>query len=217
MVSNNVIPFRPLRRRLAAAYPAWLGGYARFWAASLDRLAAYVEIIKTEESPMSDIKFERPANEPSMICTRSFDAPVALVWKAFTDPVHVARWWGPKSIAPVKTIDKLELRVGGKWRFVCERPDGSQQIVFFGKYLEVEPEKLLVNTFGVEGAFEGDQAYPEQHNFEERDGRTYYRSYSLLPSFEARDAVVATGMEKGGRESLEQLGDLVADLQKELA
>lgn len=64
----------------------------------------------------------------------------------------------------------------------------------------MQPEKKLTNTFGVEGAFEGDEAFPEQHMFEERDGRTYYRSYSLLPNFEARDAVVATGMEKGSHE-----------------
>ncbi len=137
---------------------------------------------------MSDIKFDYPKDEPSMICTRSFDAPVALVWKVFTTPEHVARWWGPKSIAPVKKIDKLELRKGGKWRFICERPDGSEQIVFYGTYVDVVPEKKLANSFGVEGQFEGDEAFPEIHTFEERDGRTYYKSYTLLPNFEAREA-----------------------------
>jgi len=166
---------------------------------------------------VSDIEFSYPKDEPSMIATRSFDAPVALVWKAFTDPVHVAQWWGPKSLAPVKKVDKLELRKGGAWRFICERPDGSQTIIFSGRYLDVVTQKKLVNTFGVEGQFEGDEAFPETHTFEERNGRTYYRSYSLLPNFEARDSVIATGMEKGGRESLEQLGDLVDELVKETA
>ena len=78
------------------------------------------------------------------------------------------------------------------------------------------PEKL-VNTFGVEGQFEGDEAFPETHTFEERAGKTYYRSFAMLPSLEARDAVIATGMEKGGRESIEQLAALVAELQKEMA
>jgi uncharacterized protein YndB with AHSA1/START domain len=212
VVVNNVIPFRPLRQ---TPRPGWLTAYVRFWNESLDQLSAYIELLKTEESEMSDIKFDYPKSEPAMICTRSFDAPVALVWKAFTDPAHVAHWWGPKSIAPVKSIDKLELRPGGSWRFVCERPDGSEQIVFFGKYLDVQTQKKVVNTFGVEGQFEGDEAFPETHTFDERDGRTYYRSYALLPNFEARDAVVATGMEKGGRESLEQLGDLVNELARE--
>jgi hypothetical protein len=112
--AGTVIPFR---RR--APKPDWLSAYIRFWTESLDQLTAYIEKLQTEETPqMSDIKFEYPKDEPSMICTRSFDAPVSLVWKVFTTPEHVARWWGPKSIAPVKRIDKLELRKGGKWRFI---------------------------------------------------------------------------------------------------
>ena len=212
--ASNIIPFR----RKAAPGAERIAAYIRFWTQNLDQLAAYIEKIQSEEnSHMSDIKFDYPKDEPSMICTRSFDAPVALVWKVFTTPEHVARWWGPKSIAPVKTVDKLELRKGGKWRFICERPDGSEQIVFYGVYVDVVPEKRLANSFGVEGQFEGDEAFPEVHTFDERDGRTYYKSYALLPNFEARDAVVATGMEKGGRESMEQLGQLVDELVKETA
>ncbi len=212
--SGKIIPFR----RRPAPKPGWLSAYIRFWTESLDQLTAYIENLQTEEKPqMSDIKFDYPKDEPSMICTRSFDAPVSLVWKVFTTPEHVARWWGPKSIAPVKKVDKLELRKGGKWRFICERPDGSEQIVFYGTYVDVVPERKLANSFGVEDQFEGDEAFPEIHTFEERDGRTYYKSYALLPNFEARDAVVATGMEKGGRESMEQLGQLVDELVKETA
>jgi uncharacterized protein YndB with AHSA1/START domain len=211
-VSPNVLPFRPIRR---PPRTDWLAAYVRFWSESLDRLSVYVESLKERESQMSDLKFEYPKDEPSMICTRSFDAPLSLVWRAFTEPQHVAQWWGPKSIAPVKKVDKLELRPGGQWRFICERPDGSETIVFAGKYLEVVKERKVVNTFGVEGQFEGDEAFPESHTFEERDGRTYYRSYSLLPNMEAREAIIATGMEKGGRESLEQLGELVEELQRE--
>jgi uncharacterized protein YndB with AHSA1/START domain len=210
--AGNVIPFR----RKSAPQPEWIAAYVRFWTESLDQLTAYIEKLQTEEkSEMSDIKFDYPKDEPSMICTRSFDAPVSLVWKVFTTPEHVARWWGPKSHAPVKTVDKLDLRKGGKWRFVCERPDGSEQIVFYGTYVDVVPEKKLANSFGVEGQFEANDAFPEIHTFEERDGRTHYKSYALLPNFEARDAVVATGMEAGGRESMEQLGDLVDELVKE--
>ncbi|MEQ1770506.1 MAG: SRPBCC domain-containing protein [Devosia sp.] len=205
----DVIPFRPRRPT------GWLEAYVRFWEASLDQLTAYIDTLKSRETPMSDIKFEYPEDEPTMICTRSFDAPVSLVWRAFTDPAHVARWWGPKSYAPVKKIDKLELRKGGQWRFVCARPDGSQEIVFAGVYLDVQKEAKLVNTFGVEGQFEGDAAYPETHTFEERAGRTYYRSFSRLPDMASREAVIATGMEKGGRESMEQLGELVDELARE--
>ena len=210
---NNVIPFRPLRRK---PRPPWLAAYLRFWSESLDQLGAYVAALTETERNiiMSDLKFEYPKTEPSMITTRTFDAPRALVWKAFTDPVHVARWWGPKSIAPVSKVDKLDLRPGGQWRYICVRPDGSETIVFAGKYLEVKAPEKLVNTFGVEGQFEGDDAFPETHTFEDRGGKTFYRSHTLLPSIEARDAILATGMEKGGRESIEQLAALIAELQE---
>src|SRR6185369_9252246 len=117
--------------------------------------------------------------------------------------------------SPVSKVDKLELRPGGTWRFVCTHVGNGETIVFTGKYLEVKAPEKLVNTFGVEGQFEGDEAFPETHTFEERNGKTYYRSYSLLPSMEAREAIIATGMEKGGRESIEQLAALVAELQAE--
>lgn len=208
---GTIIAFRPRTPKPTD----WLPAYVRFWTESLDRLSAYIDTLHSEEPhPMSDTRFDYPANEPAMICTRSFDAPVALVWTVFTTPEHVVRWWGPRSIAPVKTVDKLDLRKGGQWRYVCERPDGSEQIVFCGIYVDVVPQQRLANSFGVEGQFEGDPEHPEIHHFEERDGRTYYRSYTLLPSFEARDAIVATGMERGGRESMEQLGELVDELAR---
>src|SRR5690606_29895867 len=76
--SGNVIPF-PRRTTPRAD---WIAAYVRFWTDSLDQLAAYLDTLQTEEKPqMSDIKFDYPADEPSMICTRSFDAPVSLVWK----------------------------------------------------------------------------------------------------------------------------------------
>jgi uncharacterized protein YndB with AHSA1/START domain len=216
-VINNVIPFRPIRRPRPPIN--WIDAYVRFWTERLDRLADYIATLtETErETIMSDIKFDYPKDEPSMICTRSFDAPVALVWKVFTSPEHVARWWGPRSYAPVKTIDKLELRKGGQWRYTCEQLSTGNEIVFYGTYVDVIPEEKLANSFGVEGQFPADEAFPEVHTFEERNGRTYYKSYSLLPNFEARDAVVATGMEKGGRESMEQLGQLIDELHKEMA
>jgi uncharacterized protein YndB with AHSA1/START domain len=215
---NNVIPFRPLRPPKPPA-THWIAAYLRFWEESLDRLSVYIGNLtdRERESIMSDLKFDYPKDEPSMIATRTFDAPRALVWRVFTDPVHVARWWGPKSIAPVSKIEKLELKPGGTWRFVCQRPDGSETIVFTGKYLEVDAPTKLVNTFGVEGQFAGDPNFPETHSFEERGGKTFYRSYTLLPSMDMRDQVLATGMEKGGRESLEQLAEVIAELQSEMA
>ena len=211
--TSNIIPFRrrtPRADRIAA--------YVRFWTESLDQLSAYLEKMQTEEKPqMSDLKFDYPKDDPSIICTRSFDAPVSLVWKAFTTPEHIVRWWGPQSFAPVKTVEKLELRKGGQWRFICEHKRTGEQIVFHGTYVDIVPQQKLANSFGVEGQFPPDEQFPEVHTFEERDGRTYYTSVTTMPDLEAREAVIATGMEKGGRESMEQLGELVDELVRETA
>ena len=167
--SGNVIPFR---RR--APKSDWVAAYVRFWTESLDQLSAYIEKLQTEEKQqMSDIKFDYPKDEPSMICTRSFDAPVALVWKVFTTPEHVARWWGPRSFAPVKKIDKLELRKGGQWRFVCEQLSTKGEVVFYGTYVDIVTENKLANSSGVECEFPSYEDFPEIQTFEERDGRTY--------------------------------------------
>lgn len=163
---------------------------------------------------MADITFEYPSSEPALIASRSFDAPLALVWRAFTDPVHIARWWGPESRSPVRRIIAHDLRPGGDWRYLCQRHDGAE-LVFYGRYLDVVPMEKLVNSFGLEGAFAADDAFPETHLFSESAGRTHYRAITMMPSFAARQSMVATGMESGARESLTQLGTVIAGLVAE--
>ena len=192
--------------------PHWTAIHVRFWNASLDRLTDYLAKLRTREDAMSDVKFEYPANAPLMITTRTFDAPRALVWTCFSQPEHVARWWGPKSISPVVRLDTFEFRVGGKWRFITRRPDGDETIVFHGTYKDiVEPEKIE-STFAVEGMYVEDDLLTETHTFEARGDKTFYRAVANLGTIEARDGVVAGGMETGARESLDQLDELLAEL-----
>jgi uncharacterized protein YndB with AHSA1/START domain len=141
---------------------------------------------------------ELPENEPVIIMTRTFDAPRDLVWTVWTQPEHVAVWWGPY---PDNKVTAYDVRTGGKWRVESSMPDGSV-IVFFGTYLNVQPELLIRNTFVVEGMFEEDERFHETHTFEESDGRTLYKSVSLVDSFEARQAIVDSGMEWGANESM---------------
>jgi uncharacterized protein YndB with AHSA1/START domain len=78
-----------------------------------------------------------------LIVTRTFNAPVALVWKAFTDPEHLARWWGPKDFtAPSITLD---FRVGGKYIYCMRAPDG-QEFWSAGTFKEIIPLKKIVYT-----------------------------------------------------------------------
>ena len=190
----------------------WSGLHLRFWNASLDRLTDYLGKLKTREYDMSDLKFDYPKDAPLMITTRTFDAPRALVWTCFSQPEHVVRWWGPKSISPITKLDTFEFRVGGKWRFITQRPDGSETIVFHGTYKDIAKPERIVNTFAVEGLYAEDDLLTETHSFEARGDKTFYRAVANLGTIEARDGVVATGMERGARESMMQLDELLAEL-----
>lgn len=154
-------------------------------------------------------KTELPSDEPLIIMSRTFDAPLSLVWKVWTEPEHVAQWWGPHQ---GNRITEYDVRTGGKWRIVSTMP-GGKEIVFFGTYLAVEPKSMIRNTFVVEGMFEEDKRYYEEHHFEEKDGKTYYRSISNFPDFEMRNATVDTGMEWGANVSMAKFDDILDRLQ----
>jgi uncharacterized protein YndB with AHSA1/START domain len=154
-------------------------------------------------------KTELPADQPLIIMSRTFNAPLALVWKVWTEAEHVAYWFGPREDNEVVEYD---VRTGGKWRVISSMGDGSQ-VVFFGTYLAVEPQAMIRNTFVVEGMFPEDDRFYEEHRFEERDGKTYYRSVSKLDSIEARDGVVATGMEWGANASMVKVDEILERLK----
>lgn len=81
--------------------------------------------------------------EPMLVITRTFEAPVALVWKAWSDPAMLARWWGPKGFtAPVINVD---FRVGGKYHF-CMRSAEGQDFWSTGIYREIVPPRKIVCT-----------------------------------------------------------------------
>jgi uncharacterized protein YndB with AHSA1/START domain len=154
-------------------------------------------------------KTELPADEPLIIMSRTFDAPLDLLWKVWTQKEHVAYWFGPRED---NNVVEYDVRTGGKWKVISTMADGSE-VVFFGTYLSVEPKTMIRNTFVVEGMFEEDPRYYEEHHFEERDGKTYYRSVSKLDSIEARDGVVATGMEWGANASMVKVDEILARLK----
>jgi uncharacterized protein YndB with AHSA1/START domain len=76
-----------------------------------------------------------------LVLTRTFDAPRKLVFKAWTDPKHLAQWWGPRGFAT--SIREMDVKPGGGWHYSMRAPDGKEY-PFDGVYLEVvEPEKLV--------------------------------------------------------------------------
>src|SRR5947209_6866398 len=92
-----------------------------------------------------------PTDEQIMI-TREFDAPRALVYRAWTTPELVRRWWHAKR--GEVTVVEIDLRVGGKWRYVMVADDGVE-VGFHGEYLEIVPDERIVSTEIYEGLPEG--------------------------------------------------------------
>ena len=154
-----------------------------------------------------DLKLTLPS-DTEIVMTREFDAPRRIVWKAMNDPDLIPRWWGPRKYKTV--VEYMDFRVGGKWRFLNVGADG-QSFGFSGEYLEiVEPEKV-VQTMGFDGA--PGEVGRNTVRLTERDGRTLITETSVFSSKAARDAMIASGMESGARETYERLAELIATLR----
>lgn len=163
-----------------------------------------------EQTFANPFRTDLPDDEPLIIMSRTFNAPLELVWKVWTEKEHVAQWWGFGN----NTVVDYDVRTGGKWRIEGRSPDGTLWIMF-GTYLAVEPKTMIRNTFVVQGMGEEDNRYYEEHHFEERDGRTFYRSVSNFPNFEMRNGVVESGMEWGANISMAKFDTILEQLKSE--
>jgi len=142
---------------------------------------------------------------PLIRIIREFDAPPAKVFRAHTDPDLVVRWLGPRGLEMV--IDHYDCRTGGSYRYLHR--SGGEEYGFHGSFHEVRPSELTVQTFTFEGAPEG--VALERLELEDLGGgRTRLTATSLVDSFEARDAMIVSGMEVGIREGYERLDELLA-------
>ena len=157
-------------------------------------------------------KFETKITLPSdteVLITREFDAPRDLVFKAMSDPDLIPRWWGPR--AYTTTVEKMDFRPGGRWRFINGFPDGSTT-AFRGEYREIVPPERIVQTFEWEPM--AGHISVETATFTERDGRTLFADRTVFASKEDRDAMIQSGMEKGLRETHDRLAELLVELKK---
>lgn len=143
-----------------------------------------------------------------ILITMTFNAPRELVFKAYTDPALIPQWWGPRYLTT--EIDKLEARAGGQWRFVQTAPDGGFH-AFHGVFHEVSAPERIVQTFEYEG-WPG-HVQMETAVFEDLGGRTRVVSQSVFQTVEARDGMVASGMEVGINDGYERMNELMAVLQ----
>lgn len=141
-----------------------------------------------------------------ILTERAFRAPRERVWAAWTDPELIVRWWGLRDTET--RIDELDLRAGGRWRFVERNEDGSEA-AFRGVYREVSPPERLIYTFEYEG-WPG-KVLVDTVDFQEIDGGTNVVVHSLFHTTEERDGMIEAGMEKGLVQGYEALDELFAE------
>jgi uncharacterized protein YndB with AHSA1/START domain len=149
-----------------------------------------------------------PADDRILI-TRELDAPRELVYRAWTTPELVRRWWHANR--GEVTVAEIDLRAGGTWRYVMVTGDG-QEVGFHGEYREVVPNERIVSTEVYEGA-PGGEATVNTLTLEEVDGRTRLTILVQAPNKETRDAITGSGMELGLQDALTLLEDVARSLR----
>jgi len=140
--------------------------------------------------------------------TRLFDAPRDLVFEAMTKPEHVKEWWGRLGEGYSVPVCEIDLRVGGKWKFVNRHPKG--EVTFYGEYREIAPPNRLVFT-------EIFADFPDNVSvvtsvFTEEGKKTRMTVTVDYGTQEVRDIVLNTGMAQGAAVSYDRLNDLVQRL-----
>ena len=168
---------------------------------------------KNENEPFAipGTQVER-ASDRELVIRRAFRARPLTVFDAMTKPELLKRWWAPRALGVVLFDCQSDPRVGGKYRFVFGHPD-QPPMAFSGVYQEVVRGARLVYT----------QIFEPMPNtgegiitatFEEHDGWTRLTQRELYPSKEVLDGAIASGMERGMRETLEQLEALLPELDR---
>jgi uncharacterized protein YndB with AHSA1/START domain len=158
-------------------------------------------------------KVTLPTDEQILI-TREFDAPKHLVYKAWTTPELVERWWSGRR--GTVTLAEIDLRVGGQWRYVMEA-EGGFEVAFHGEYREIVPNERIVNTEVYE--MPGAPPLPPEDEpvnivtFTEADGRTTLSVLVQTTSKELRDTIIDSGMEGGMQESMDALEEVALSLR----
>jgi uncharacterized protein YndB with AHSA1/START domain len=141
-----------------------------------------------------------------IVITRQFDAPAALIFKAYTTPELVKRWWGFETSHWL--VCEIDLREGGQWRYVTREAEGFE-IGFHGEYRSIQAPHQLVSTEVFEGFPDAEAGSLNTLILEERDGVTTMTATVLHTCKEHRDAHIDSGMEGGMQVSMNRLEDIV--------
>ena len=146
-------------------------------------------------------------SDRQILITREFDAPKELVYKAWTTPELVMRWWSGRRGA--MRIAEIDLRVGGAWRYVMDA-QGGHEVAFHGEFHEIVPNERIVGTEVFEGMPDGEAV--NTVTFAEQDGRTTLTMLVQHSCVEHRDAHINSGMEGGMQEAMDHLEEIAVSL-----
>lgn len=146
-------------------------------------------------------------SDRELAMTRMFKATAKTLFEVWTKPEHVRKWYGVRSTTV--TVCDIDLRVGGAWRWVVAKPDGTE-IAFSGKFLEIDPPHRLQRTELFE-AVPGSECVVTL-TFDEKDGETTLTTHMLFPNKQHRDMCLKSGMELGVKECYANIDRIVASL-----
>lgn len=147
----------------------------------------------------------------TLVITRTLNAPRSLVWKMFSDPNHLAQWWGPRGYT--NRVERLDFRTGGSWLHVMIGPDG-RELPTDNVVLEVkEPERIVYRNAPADPKLFGENpppAFTKTLTLEEAGGKTILTLVCSFDTAEQREAVVRRGFVLGTNESFDKLEDYLA-------
>ncbi|TBR39430.1 MULTISPECIES: SRPBCC family protein [Dyella] len=143
-------------------------------------------------------------SDRELVVTRIFDAPVHIVFEAWSNPDLFRQWWVPKSVGMTLESCDMDIRTGGSYRLVFRHPAFDQPMTFFGSYKEVTPNKRIVWSND-----ESDQGAVTTVTFEERGDKTLVTFHERYPTEAALDEALA-GSAEGLPEQFAQLDELLA-------
>jgi uncharacterized protein YndB with AHSA1/START domain len=156
---------------------------------------------------MDKTQIEAPQAMPQIVITQEFAAPRALVFRAYTDPELLVRWLGPRETR--MRIECYDVRDGGRWRYI--HTDDQGNVYTFRGVFHGDPSlDSIVQTFEYEGT--PGRVSLQTTTFTEVGARTRVRTASSYQSVSDRDAMIASGMERGIHDSADRLAILIADL-----
>jgi uncharacterized protein YndB with AHSA1/START domain len=152
---------------------------------------------------LSDLPTE---DSKTLVIERILRAPRDLVWKMFSDPYHLAQWWGPRGFT--NRVEKLDFRTGGRWLHVMIGPDGKELPVDNDIVEVTPPRRLVFRNAPVDPKAFGENPPPvftKTLTFDEVDGGTRLTLVCTFDKPEHKDAVTRRGFRLGTDESFDKL------------